>query len=303
MNYNEFNKSVGESKPAKVFGLIFLIAGIIVFITFFSSYLNWKLKEGNYSKQYVYSSYGNLYYELKDDIINVEKIYDTNDEIIKLDVPDQKTVIMYCSKDNNGECIYFDINNSIDQGILHPFLIIIVILLLIAIGLFFAINTRTKANENESSLSSIYMFYVFLFVLGLSALIIQIYDIVNYLNLKNANNVTTATVYSEIYSIGGDKDLYKPVFYYYVDDQRYIYINDSYIKGSLDDNLGQTIDLYYNKNDPEKAITKENPVNFLIIIIGLSFTVLSFPFIFFKGKMEKRIDRALLKQEDQDWKI
>lgn len=306
MNYNEINKSVGKSKVAKIFGWIFLVAGILVFITTLSTYIGWKSKENNYNKQYVYSSYGNLYYENNNDKTYVETIYDTNNEVIELDIPNEKTVIMYCSKDNTSECIYFDMNNPVNQGMLNPFMSIVVTLFLIAIGLFFAINTRVQKDdkgEEKSSLSSIYMFNVFLFVFGAGALIWQIYNAVNYFNLKNNLNVTTATIYSEIYNIGGENDLYKPVSYYYVDNQKYIYVNDSYIDGSLEENIGTTFDLYYNKNNPSEVSKKESPVNILMIIIGIGFVAFSTPFVFFKNKMEKHIDKNISKQTNQEWKI
>lgn len=306
MDYNEINKSVGKSKVAKIFGWIFLVAGILVCITTLSTYIGWKLKENNYNKQYVYSSYGNLYYENNNDKTYVETIYDTNNEVIDLDIPNEKTVIMYCSKKNTSECIYFNMNNSLDQGMLNPFMSIIVTLFLIVIGLFFVINTRVQKDDKEeekSSLSSIYMFYVFLFVFGASVLIWQIYNAVNYFKLKNNLNVTTATIYSEIYNIGAENDLYKPVSYYYVDNQKYIYVNDSYIDGSLEENIGTTFELYYNKNNPSEVSKKESPVNILMIIIGIGFVAFSTPFVFFKNKMEKRIDKNVSKQTNQEWKI
>lgn len=306
MDYNEINKSVGKSKVAKIFGWIFLVAGILVCITTLSTYIGWKLKENNYNKQYVYSSYGNLYYENNNDKTYVETIYDTNNEVIDLDIPNEKTVIMYCSKKNTSECIYFNMNNSVDQGMLNPFMGIIVTLFLIVIGLFFVINTRVQKDDKEeekSSLSSIYMFYVFLFVFGASVLIWQIYNAVNYFKLKNNLNVTTATIYSEIYNIGAENDLYKPVSYYYVDNQKYIYVNDSYIDGSLEENIGTTFELYYNKNNPSEVSKKESPVNILMLIIGIGFVAFSTPFVFFKNKMEKRIDKNVSKQTNQEWKI
>lgn len=274
----------------------------IVFIVSLSTYGSWKLKEDNYNKQYVYSSYGNLYYENNNDRTYVETIYDTNNEIIELDIPNEKTVIMYCLKENPSECIYFDMNNSVDQGILNPILNIFVTLLLMAMGLFFIMNTRKPKEDTEekTSLNSIYLFYVFLFACGIGVLIWQIYNAVNYFNLKNDLNVTTATIYSEIYNAGAENDLYKPVSYYYVDNQKYIYINDSYVDGSLEDNIGTTFELYYNENNPAEVAKKENPIDIWMIIIGILFVAFSTPFVFFKNQMEKRIDKNMSKPINQE---
>lgn len=299
MNYNEINKSVGKGKGAKIFGWIFLIAGTLVFIVTLSTYFGWHLKEDNYNKQYVYSNNGSLYYENNDIKTYVEKTYDTNNEVINLEIPNGKTVIMYCSKENVSECIYFDMNNSVDQGMLNPFMSIVGTLLLMALGLFFVINKMTKINaqgEEKSSLNSIYLFYVFLFVFGAGILVWQIYNAFNYFNLKNNLNTTTATIYSEMYNKGGKESLYKPVSYYYANNQKYVYVNDEYIDGNLEKNLGSTFEIYYNKNNPNEVSKKENSVNLLMIIIGIGFVVFSIPFVFFKKKMEKRIDKAMYRQ-------
>ena len=40
-----------------------------------------------------------------------------------------------------------------------------------------------------------------------------------------------------------------------------------------------------------------------MIIIGIGFVAFSTPFVFFKNKMEKRIDKNMSKQTNQEWKI
>ncbi len=313
MNYNEINKSVGNSRLAKIFGWIFLIAGLLVFITTIGSYIGWKTKETGYIKEYVYSDSGILYYEDNEEKVYVEKIYNTDDKIIELDIPDKKTAIMYCDKNNLSECIYFDTNNSVDQSRLNPIMGILTTLFLVAIASFLIpkkrFNKILKKNsngeeyENGSSISSIYLFYVFLFAMGIGFLGWQLYNAINYFSLKNNNNITTATIYSEIYNLGADNDKYKPVSYYYVDNQKYVYVSDQYEDGNLNDNLGNTFDLYYNKNNPNKVSKKDKPLNFILLIIGICFTAFTFPFVFFKKKMEKRIDKNLSVQEKQEWKI
>ena len=286
MDYSDINRSVGKSKYSKIVGWIFLVSGILVLSVTLSSYIEWNLNDNNYNKQYVYSDNGILYYENKNDKTYVEIIYDMNNEVIELDIPDKKTVIMYCSKENMNECIYFDVNNSIVQGILNPFMSIVVSLFLIALGLFCVINRKMyKKNKGEKtySLNSLYMFYISLFIFGAGILNEQIYQAVNYFNLKNDSNVTTATIYSEIYSVGRENDLY--------------------IDGSLEENIGTTFELYYNRNNHNEVSKKQKPVNISMIIIGIGFVVYSAPFVFFKNKMEELIKKYILKKKNKECKI
>ena len=305
MNYNEMNKSISRSKGMRILGIIFIVFGILTLVSFLSSYFDWKSKEKNYTLQYVYSDNGNLAYEKDKNIINVKTIYDINGNIISLNVPDKKTATMYCAINNENECIYFDLNDGSQIFILNPVLAIIIILLLIGLGVFLVIKKRTKIDEDgneKTSLSSIYIFTLFFLVLGLFILYNQGTNIYKYLSLKNQNNVATATIYSEIYKIGS-VDNYKPVSYFYVNDEKYLFINDIYINGNLEDNIGETFEIYYDKTNPLIAVKKENFIDIFQILIGIFLVAISFPIIFFKSFMEKRIDKNIENFENQEWKI
>ena len=311
MIYNEISRAVGDSKLAKVLGWIFLVLGIMVFISAMESYLKWNSKNINYNKEYVYSEYGTLYYETNGNNVYVDKIYNTDEEIISLDIPNKETVVMYCNKDNRNECIYFDENDSIDKSMQNPILVLFVSLFLISFALFFIYEKRSKKVVNNkkvdvdenTSLSSIYLFYVFLFLLGCGFVGLQVYNAVNYFSLRNSNNITEATIYSEMYNIGASKNKYKSISYYYVDNQKYIYVNDEYENGNLEENLGKTFELYYNKNNPNKVSKKKNPVDLFILLVGIVLLIFSFPFVFFKKKIEKRLDKVLSSQNDTECKI
>lgn len=92
--------------------------------------------------------------------------------------------------------------------------------------------------------------------MGLGLISWQLNNAINYFNLKNNSSVTTATIYSEIYNLGANNDNYKPVSYYYVANQKYVYVSDQYVDGKLNDNLGRTFELYYNKNNPNEVAKK-----------------------------------------------
>ena len=198
---------------------------------------------------------------------------------------------MYINQNNINEGIYFDLNNTNDQNMLNPIFDIFTVFFLIAIGMCFILKDR-EAKENKITMNSLFLLYVLIFAFGIALIIWQLNNAINYWNLKDENNITTATIYSEIYNVGAENNLYKPVSYYYVDGKKYIYINDSYINGKLEDNIGKTFELYYNKNNPSEVSKKENPVNILILIIGICLSVCTFPFVFFKNNMEKRLKKV-----------
>lgn len=265
MNYNEIKEGNGTGIVVKIFGYLFLILGIIMLIDTLTSYFSWTMKEKNYNKQYVYSDSGNLYYEMNDKQILVKKIYDTNEEIIELEIPNKKTVIMYCSKNNIDECIYFDVNNSVDQNMLEPFLGFFVTFILLFMGIISISNNKIRA----------YVTIVFLFVVGIMSIIEELCDGIKYYNLKDKNNTTVATIYSEIYDIEVGDSTYLPISYYYIDNQKYIFVNDFYIEGTLENDLGKTFELYYNENDPNEVLKKENPIDWYTIGGGIFLIAIS----------------------------
>ena len=314
-DYNEINEAIGESKSLKILGYFFLVAGILIFIVTIVTNISWKLKENNYVKEYVYSDTGVLYYENNGEKVFVKKIYDTNDEAIELNVPDGMTTIMYCIKNNPNECVYFD-QNSNPPDTLHFIIAMFATLFLLAVGLHLTCKKRynlipeesSSASEYEqssslesghykkgTSLDSVYLGYVFFFIIGIGCISWQVYNAINYYNIKKESSIATATIFSEIYHIGS--------FLLLRWKSKYIYVNDSYEKGNLQDNLGNTFELYYSKNNPSKVSKKEKPINFGLLLAGILFTTVTFPFVFFKEKMERRIDKTYAKVKRKEWNI
>lgn len=306
MNYYEIDMKIGKSKFAKTCGIISIIIGILLFIITIANYINWQLIEKNYHQQYVYSDYGQLYYEENNQRINVLRAYDTDNAPIDLKIPNKKTIIMYCSKDKKEQCLYLNMNSTTDISKLNPIMNIFSSLFLISMGMFFANKRKIETDntkEKNIPITSIYPFFVFILLVGISIILWQSVIAVKYFEIKKGNNIAKATIYSEIYNVGGNAERYKPVAYYYIDNQKYTYISDLYIEGTLEDNIGKEFDIYYDINNPEITIEKESPINILFIIFGIMFTVFTIKPVLFKKKVEEKLTKTILNNETQEWKI
>ena len=299
VDYKQIHDSIGDNKFYKILGWIFLTVGILSFITSTITLIDWNLKRSNYTEEYVYSEFGTLYYETNGKRIYVQDIYNTDNEKITLDIPNNKTIVMYINKDNINEGVYFDLDNKLDISILNPIIGILIPFFLVVMGAFF-ILTNKEAKENKYTLRPLYLFYVFLLIVGIGEIAFESNNIINHISIEKQNNTATATIYSEIYNNGKANNMYKPVAYYYVDGEKYIYVSDIYEKGTLDDKIGDTFELYYEKSNPNKVVKKENYVNIPILIIGICFVVFSFPFVFLKRKMEERIQNHILEQSKKE---
>lgn len=290
MNYKKETE-----KSFKIVGWILIIIGILVFITNIIPFINLNAKKSNYTLEYVYNDYGTLYYEVDNERVYIQNIYNMDNEKITPYIPNNETVIMYIDKNNINDGIYFDLDNTIDKSVLNPVLIIFSTLFFISAGLT-CILTFEKANGREHKVPSVVPMFIFLVILGFGFIGSQVNNAINYLSLKGKNNVTVATIYSEMYNKGqvsneyefGGYESYKPVAYYYVDGNKYIYVNNDYEKGTLESNLGNTFEVYYDEQNPSKAVKKDNPINILVLVVGMGLVIFfSAPLIVLMRKKNK----------------
>lgn len=265
---NEYEKA---GKIGKNIGLTILIIGGLLLIINLFSVIKWNIKKGDYTEQYVYSDNGELYYEANGQKTYIQKMYDTDGEIYSGKIPDNKVIIMWINNENNNEGVYFDLNKPNDQIILEPLKLMITVVILGCFGTFILLSSKEKPKDvykfNPLSVS-----LIFPFVAGIILIIVQLNNAFNYLKIKSENNIATATIYSEMYNMGSLNNN-KSVSYYYVDNQKYLYVNDTYERGKIEKNLGKTFEVYYDENNPSKAYKKGKMINGLLFGLGVFFII------------------------------
>ena len=268
-------------------GCFLLLCSIITFV----QTITWQVKRKDYNKEYVYSDSGLLYYEKNDERIYIEKIYNTNGEILQINVPDKKTIIMYCYKDTPTEGIFLGMNNTADSRLQYPIMNIYVSALILTIALVILFKKR-----NENPIIRFYPIYVFILFVGIGISCLQIHNIINYCTVKDDNNIVNATIYSDIYEIGISSDKYKSVSSYYIDNNKYVYVDETYKNGNINDVLGTTQKLYYNPDNPVRVAKEIKLSNFFLLIIGIIIIAFTFPIVFFRNKMANRYNNAIRKK-------
>lgn len=268
-------------------GCFLLLCSIITFV----QTITWQVKRKDYNKEYVYSDSGLLYYEKNDERIYIEKIYNTNGEILPINVPDKKTIIMYCYKDTPTEGIFLGMNNTADSRLQYPIMNIYVSALILTIALVILFKKR-----NENPIIRFYPIYVFILFVGIGISCLQMHNIINYCTVKDDNNIVNATIYSDIYEIGISSDKYKSVSSYYIDNNKYVYVDETYKNGNINDVLGTTQKLYYNPDNPVRVAKEIKLSNFFLLIIGIIIIAFTFPIVFFRNKMANRYNNAVRKK-------
>ena len=284
-----------KKKRKEIIGWIFVVCGLIILYSTLSSYFSWQKVKKQYIKVYSYSDSEKLYYEKGEDLIEVNKIYDTYNEVINLKIPNEKSVEMYCNKQKNNECIYINQDNSIDTSKDNPVSGILVSLLFFALAFTLLYKKIFNKSEEEKTIYQYYLFYLFIFLLGIYLFGTEINKELKYKKVKKENNLIMATIDSELYNPHQEENLYKPIAYYYVDDKKYIFVNDFYINGTLEKDMGQKIELYYNKENPNEVYRSDRNTNYLLSIAGLVLIILGFPFVFFTSVMQSHYSEDMEK--------
>lgn len=303
MDNNKFNNEGGRSSIAKIIGFFLLALSILMFVGSISSYFNWQSKSDKYVKKYVYSELGLLSYEESGNNVYVDEIYDTKFQKIDLEIPDTESVLMYCSKEKNNSCIYFNTDNATARDMLNPLPSIFIALFFGGLGFFMILKKGNlfKVDNDNKSQKAAYGLFTFLFVVGMTLIIWQLIGIFDYLALKGANNKATATISSCLYIEDDTNGTYKPISYYYVAGERYEYVEDVYVDGSLEENLGKTFEVYYDKKKPSHAAHAIQSTNMLMIVCGGLLVVIGLYPIIFKKKIKERLNN--ITQREQEWKI
>lgn len=286
MDCNNIIKEVQKNKILIFLGWFFLFFGIISFFATIIFFVNKSARDKDYNMEYVYNDNGVYYYLNDGSNVYVNKIISNDKKIISPSIPNKKTVKMYCNKNNINECIYYDINHESEE---NPIILVIVTLVLLSMSSFVLIGYRRnisdkQQNRKKISFNNVFLFAVLLFSIACYILIVQISNVISYIKLKNDNNITYATVYSEIYT--NNSNNYKAVSYYHVNNKKYIYVDDHFEKGSL--NIGKKIELYYDMDNPTNAVKKGSPVNIKFTLICLLFLIFSVPILLFKKKAEDK---------------
>ena len=62
INYNEFNKIIGNNGFFKILGYFFLVAGILCTLGIVFPFINWNLRISDSIRVYIYSNYSLLFY-------------------------------------------------------------------------------------------------------------------------------------------------------------------------------------------------------------------------------------------------
>ena len=145
------NYDIIRSRSMQIIGWIFLVIGIILFISTSISFFRWMSIQSDYQEVYASNESGSLSYELDGRDYLIKEVLDINGDSYQLNMPDGQTAIFYCQKSQLTTCRYG--GNYEDSSVLNlqnPFTSFLVSFFILALAIL-VISAGRKRNFNAAS--------------------------------------------------------------------------------------------------------------------------------------------------------
>lgn len=303
LKYNNFQKKDGISKIFIIIGYSLLFITLI-FLFELPGVVRWNLKKDNYTKNYVYSVQGDLYYIADGKINHLEKLYDFSDDELDIEIPDGESIVVFVDNNNVSEGYLYGSYKRSGEMETNLFGYFVLILYLLALSLcpIIAIHEYKK---NRTTLNPVFLLGLSLLIVGIYLLVNFVIDTINRNDIINQNNLANATINSQIYLADTYKiENFTYVATYKVDGQTYY----AEVKRSSDINpeeiIGDNVQVLYDQNDPSKYILKNSSPNYSNLFISIISIILGFIITFFRKNVSKRnVTNDEKSEENAEWKI
>ncbi len=244
-------------KPKKKYFILGAI-GIIVLVTLIvvlSTYGRWINEKESLNRVLVNKYDDMIVYTDDKDIIQINSIKDFYGDEYKLELNDNEYAHLYCNK--NNDCIYME-----DSFFQHPGILIFICVFVLIVIVYLIIKDLAIINiVIKAVLASVIL------ATGLVLIFMETYEMLDYYGMvNNNNNLVEGKVVG--YISNGKK--YNEVIEYFIDDYKYIYVNNSTVKTY---ELDKDINVYYDKKVYSIAEVKRNPLIINNYVYGLLFVI------------------------------
>lgn len=256
-------KDVKKINIKKILLIILLVIVSLVGIFFWSTKIRWDAQIEDYHEV--------LYYGQEE--VKIESLIGFYDEELEIDIKDDEAILAYCDSEFGGDCVTGDFNNSFENLLREPSIVISIVILIDVILLLIL------SKDNYYSKVKIYVIFGLILLYGAISLGKVVFEVADYYFLVNDTEfVTTAKV--ERYLITNNKDEYYPVVRYTSEQGEFV----NYIEVPMKESKKE-LTIYYDKVDNSKAISKKSLVEYVLpLIVGILYIVLSIVFLIKKRK-------------------
>lgn len=254
VDVTEVEEDIKKFNVKKLVLLILIVITTLVGIFFWSTKVRWNAEIEEYHEI--------LYYGQED--VQINELTDFYGEELSIEIDDTEAILMYCSSQYGKTCVTGDFNNSFENLLREPSIVINIVFLIDLALLFILFKDKCFGKVKT------YIIFGIVLLLGLVNIGKVIYNFADYYVFVNdSENVVTGYVVRQL--ITKNKNEYYPVVEYVTEQGEFTnYVLSSYSGEVSNEHTDKNkITIYYDKSDNEVITTKQSLRKYIFpIIVG-----------------------------------
>ena len=269
----EIEDNTKKFNVKKLVLLILIVITTLVGIFFWSTKVRWDAEIEKYHEI--------LYYGQED--IQINELTGFYGEELSTEIKDTEAILMYCSSEYGKTCVTGDFNNSFENLLRNPSIVINIVILIDLILIFILFKDKYLGNVKT------YIIFGIVLVYGLINIGMVIFDFANYYAFVNdSENVVTGKVVRQL--VTENKNEYYPVVEYKTEQGEFINYVSVPMNGQVTDDLPDKneITVYYDKTDNSVCTIKQSLKKYILpLIVGISYIIVSIIYLVKSKKIVK----------------
>lgn len=272
-----FTQEIEEQKKINLKAILIIMLLVIVSLVgifFWSTNVRWNAEIENYNEI--------LYYGQEE--IKINKLTGFYGNEVKTDISDTEAILMYCSSEYGGTCVTGDFNNSFENLLRSPIIVINIVILIDLILLFILVKDKYLGNVKT------YIIFGIVLVYGLISIGMVIFDFANYYAFVNdSKNVVTGKVVRQL--VTENKNEYYPIVEYKTEQGEFTNYILVPLNGQINDDLSDKneITIYYDKIDNSVCTTKQSLKKYILpLIVGVCYLVMAIIYLIRAKRVSKQ---------------
>lgn len=243
----------------KMLIIILMVIVTLVGLFFWSTKVRWNAEIEDY--------YEVLYYGQES--IKIDELTNFYGEQIESSVDSTEALLMYCSSEYGKKCITGDFNDSFENLLRNPSIVINIVILIDLVLLFILFKDKYVSKVCS------YILFILVLVLGIFNIGKVVFNFANYYYFVNDTEyVVEGEIIGQLVT-NNDSEFY-PVVKYTTEQGEFITYIESSLDGQLNSFNSNKITIYYDKIDNSLCTIKESLIKYLLpLIVGILYIILS----------------------------
>lgn len=266
VDVTEVEEDTKKFDVKKLILLILIVITTLVGIFFWSTKVRWDAEIEEYHEI--------LYYGQEE--VQINELTGFYGEELSTEIKDTEALLMYCSSEYGKTCVTGDFNNSFENLLREPSIVINIVVLIDMVLLLILFKDKYMGNAIKT-----YIIFGIVLVMGLFNVGKVIYDFANYYSFVNDSEyVVEGEIIGQLVTENSSE--YYPVVKYTTEQGEFINYVSVPMNGQVDEDLPDKnkITIYYDKLDNEVITTKQSLSKYIFpVIVGVLYIVVAIAYL------------------------